>query len=273
MNRKNQGNRSVKSFLLLFAGLVLLAGAVAVGITYERNMTLYSVHFEGAMLTPVEVLQEVFPADPGVRIDSLDMELLAQPLRALPYVKEVRFRLDSRGRLHVDVHERQPVGVLADRTPAMLVDAEGEAMPMVYGLPVDLPLIYGVPLPETRESEGRGGSASLGGNSIPGDNGNDGESITPFSQVRDLLLAASRRSLMEKSLSEITWSEEQGVVAMSSERSLLLIFGRGDMDTKWRHWEEFAVQVLPREESASYRSVDFRFRDQIVARTTGGADL
>ena len=267
MNRKNQGNRSVKSFLLLFAGLVLLAGAVAVGITYERNMTLYSVHFEGAVLTPVEVLQEVFPSDPGVRIDSLDMELLAQPLRALPHVKEVRFRLDSRGRLHVDVHERQPVGVLADRTPAMLVDAEGVAIPMVYGLPVDLPLIYGVPLPETRESE------SLGGNSIPGDNGNDGESITPFSQVRDLLLAASRRSLMEKSLSEITWSEEQGVVAMSSERSLLLIFGRGDMDTKWRHWEEFAVQVLPREESASYRSVDFRFRDQIVARTTGGADL
>ena len=242
-----------KIFLLL-TGLTLLGGAVAVGVSYERSMTLRSVHFEGAVHTPVETLEDAFLASPGIPIDSLQLDQLAEPLRALPHIKDVRFRLDSRGRLLVDIHEREPIAVLADRNPAALVDADGVAMPMVYGVPLDLPLLYGVPLPTKREESTA-----------------DTRPSTPFSQVRDLILAASKRPLLQKSLSEITWSEEQGVVALSSERSLLLIFGRDDMTTKWHHWEEFAVQVLPREESASYRSVDFRYRDQVVARTTGGS--
>lgn len=261
--RKNStARRSLSHVLLTVLGLLMLGGAVATGILLEKNTRLRSVTFEGAVLTPESALSQAFRAETGTLIDSLQLGELARPLKALPHVKDVRYRLQSRGRLRVEVIEREPIGILVDESPMKLIDAQGVVMPVVDDIVLDLPLLTGIPLPNQTNPDDS--PMPL----VPED--------SPFANVRDFLAAASRDPLRQASISEITWSDEKGVVVMSTERSLVLLFGREnrdgledreDMESKWRHWEEFSRQVLPWDAPASYRTIDLRFRDQIVART------
>lgn len=221
--------------------LTMLGLAIVAGIYFEQNTRISAIEFSGHEFTSAEQLEEAMISPVGLLADSVDYEGIFGSLRDLPYVKNVSVRMSYRGTLTIEIDERQPIGLLADK-PTTYFDESGIQLPGRPGKWVDVPIVYGF-----RQT-------------APGDtlNGRD------FSQVKDFLIAARNDPFGWATLSEIAWSENEGVVALSSENGVKLLFGRNEFDQKVTHWKAFYHDVVSHKGINSFRTVDLRFRNQIV---------
>jgi len=221
--------------------LLMLGLAVVAGFYFEQNTRISAVEFSGQEFTPVEQLEEAMISPVGILADSVDYEAIFNSLRELPYVKDIAVRMSHRGILTIEVDERQPIGLLTG-TPTTYFDATGIQLPGQPGKWVDVPIVYGF-------------KASASGDTLYG---------RDFTQVKDFLIAAKNNSFGWATLSEVAWNENEGVVALSSENGVKLLFGRNRFDQKVSHWKNFYQDVVSHKGINSFRTVDLRFRNQIV---------
>jgi hypothetical protein len=221
--------------------LAMLGLAVVAGFYFEQSTRISAVEFSGHEFTTEDALQEALISPVGLLADSVDYAGIYSSLIELPYVRDVAVRMTYRGTLTVEVTERKPVGLLAVK-PETYFDSAGVQLPAQPGIGVDVPLVYGFkPTSPGDTLKGKG-----------------------FDQIKEFLNAASRDPFGWATLSEVAWNENEGVVALSSENGVKLLFGRNRFDQKVSHWKTFYQDVVAHRGINDFRTVDLRFRNQIV---------
>jgi len=227
-----------------FAAAIFLLGlAVLGGLYMEQNTTITDIEFKGVHFSSEDELFDSFESPIGMLADSVDFHSLTGPLKTLPYVQNVSMEMGFRGKLTLNIQERQPLGLIIDGDKSVYFDKNGIRLPDRLQKSVDVPLVYGFsaePMADTLKSD-------------------------DFLQIRDFLTSAKQNSFGWLTISEVAWNDREGVVALSHENGVKLIFGKDDFENKFSHWEAFYAEVVSRKGINSFRTVDLRFRDQIVA--------
>jgi cell division protein FtsQ len=226
--------------------VALISGGIFLGQHYQSNVTIQSVAFEGYHFTGEEQLMQKAAVPTGISADSLRLLSIIEAVESLPYVQMASVRLTHNGRIHIQVKERQPIGLFIHGNRRAYVDETGVLLPLVPGRAADVPLVYGVnwsARQDTLRSEA-------------------------FNMVRDFLMAVHKDAVAFATLSEIAWTPDEGIVALSNENGIRLVFGRDRFPEALQNWNIFYRQVVAVRGPGSFTAVDLRYDGQIVTRET-----
>ena len=222
--------------------LLLFVAAVAAGVWWDRNSPVRDVRFSGYDYTLAEELQHSFELPEGVHPDSLDFREIREAVEELPYIRSSAVRMSAGGRMVIDVEEREPLALLADGS--VYVDRDGVKLPRTEHRTPDLPLLHGFPAQPVSEP-------------LTGQE---------FDHMSRFLEQARASETGWATLSEIGWDPDEGVIALTQEEGIKLIFGRGTYEDRLRYWNAFYREVVAIEQRDDFGVVDLRFRNQIVTR-------
>lgn len=223
--------------------VLVLGLAVLAGLYWDQNVTVQNVRFEGNHFVSTRELSQQVKVPTGIKPDSIDfMKIIRQAERIL-YVKKTGISVEPGGNLIVNITERQPVAQLRNGDEKCYIDLDGVKLPIVQGKPVDVPILYGFKV---------GAADTLRGKA--------------FSAVRDFLAELNKKPVSKTTISEIAWTEDEGVVALTTENGVKLLFGRKEFEKRLRNWEAFLGEVVRTKGIAGMRSIDLRFRGQIVTQ-------
>ncbi|MEX0769367.1 MAG: cell division protein FtsQ/DivIB [Balneolaceae bacterium] len=241
--RRSSADRGSVRRLAGFLSVVLFLGlAITAGFYWEQNSTIRDVRFTGYNFTSQEDLTASFEAPVGMHADSVNFMDLIRQVKTLPYVRDASVQMEASGSLTFRVEERQPLALLIENDQRAFTDSEGIILPLILEKQVDVPLLYGFQAPsvgDTLKSEA-------------------------FLTVRDFLVSARSNKFGWATLSEVTYNQREGVIALSHENGVKLLFGSGDFGEKLRYWETFYAEVVRTKGIRNFSSIDLRFRNQIV---------
>lgn len=229
------------------AAVCFIAGlAVIAGFYLKQNTRINAVDFSGNYYTDTSDLAgSIEPVSPvGELADSVNYATLYDAIQPLPYVKEIHVSMNFRGRLTFNIGEYEPIGLIVNGSERMYVTGEGILLPVMSGKAEDVPLIYGFR------------TASPG----------DSLKSSAWKQMETFLTEAKKSTVNWATLSELAWNENEGVVALSHENGVKLVFGHEEFPERLAHWELFYTDVITHEGIDRFRLIDLRFRNQIVTQ-------
>ncbi|MDZ7808109.1 MAG: cell division protein FtsQ/DivIB [Gracilimonas sp.] len=235
---------SNKTLLPWITGIMMvIAVAVLAAVYWNRNVTVQELDFNKLTFTEKEEIEVAAAIPFGIKPDSLDLQAVADRVEDLIYVRSVSPYIEPSGDLRLTISERRPIAMLIDGANRSYVDAEGVILPILVNKTRDVPLLYGysVSAKDTLKDE-------------------------PFLQVRDFLMKAKIDEFGWTTISEVAFDQTDGVVALSHENGVKLIFGRNDFDMKLENWKAFYKQVVRTKGIRSMQQVDLRFSNQVVTR-------
>ncbi len=238
--------RNPRVALYIFLGIMIFGGVWAGALYMAKNTTIGEVTVRGYHYTDLNDIIETAAIDTGTHADSVNINQVLDRVESLPYIQRASVYISPLGRLELNVTERNPVAILTQGDALALVDRYGIKMPVPESNFPDLPLLFGFnvnPAGDTLRSES-------------------------FRQAADFLWEVRNRKISGITISEVGWHPEDGVFALSSENGVRLIFGNEDFERRLDYWEEFYRQIVPVRGIHTFTRLDFRFRNQIVARET-----
>jgi cell division septal protein FtsQ len=241
------GFMSGKAGTLLWSGAILLflGAAVYAGLYLEQRTMIENIQFTGNYYTAEDELISVLESPVGMRADSVNFKQHYEQLTSLPYVKQASVSMSYRGTLTFTVTEHEPLAMAVENGKRVYITETGEILPIVDGKIVDVPLLYGF-------------SAS------PPDQQHKGEK---FEILSDFLVAAKANPVGWVTISEVAWDSSEGIVALSQQNGVKLIFGKSAFEEKFENWEAFYSQVIGVKGMEELHTIDLRFANQIVTRT------
>ncbi len=209
--------RGVLAVFVMFCFVVLLGSALS--RLYYRLVSapwlkLEKIEITGAKRLDRAEILNAMGLKRGQCSLSINTGQVTESLRKLPEVRKAEVRLELRGRLAVEVVEREPAAIVKCGDLNMLVDLEGvlfsEATPDELGL---LPYITGVCGPGSR----KGDSVAAGG----------------LTQIRALLSAIdnSKSWLSGTAISECRWDGD-GFTLIVGERGVAITVGQDAFEQK-----------------------------------------
>ena len=226
--------------------LLILGISVITAMYWMRNISVTEVDVSPPYFTPLAEIVQAADVPMGIKPDSLNLNALITRVELLDYVHSVIPYIESNGDLLLTITERSPLALLVDGKNRIYVDAFGVKLPIVEGKTLDLPLVYG----------------------FDASSGSDTLKSKEFEQIRSFLLGARANEFGWVTISEVAYSAEQGVVALSHENGVKLIFGDNDFETKLRNWKAFYAEVIRIKGIQHIQQVDLRFNNQVVTRET-----
>lgn len=227
----------------LTAILMVLGIAVLAGLYWNRTVTVEQVEITGNYFTTAAEVENSAQITFGVNPDSIDLDLMIQRVSELPYVKSASPYVEPNGDLKLTIKERIPIAVLIDENEQFYVDEEGVVLPIINEKAQHLPLVYGF-------------NAST----------SDTIRTADFLSIRDFLVSAIENEFGWATISEIAYTANDGVVALTNENGVKLIFGQDNYDVKLSNWEAFYANVIKTKGIQSMKQVDLRFTNQVVTR-------
>lgn len=239
----NTNKKSATNPLPWVAGALFVFGlAVIAGFYWNSMMKVKKVYFEGNDSVSEEQLREVeVPTD--IHPDSLNTLDIISQLEQIPYVKQAAVNVEPSGNLTIQISEREPIAMLSDGDEEIYIDQEGIRLPMTLGKSVNVPLLYGF------DAQPIGDTLS----------GRKAEAMTDF------LTQLHQNPVGDATISEVVWTND-GVVALTNQYGVKLIFGEEDFANRIRNWEAFYTTIIKQKGIESMRSVDLRFQGQIVTQ-------
>jgi cell division septal protein FtsQ len=224
--------------ILMVTGIAVLAA-----MYWNRNVTIQDVKVNDLEFTEYEDIRNAADVPLGIKPDSLDLNEVIQRVEQLDYVRSVVPYIEPNGSLRLNVSEREPIALLMNGSGRIYVDAEGVRLPILDGKTQNVPLLYGysTSTDDTLRSES-------------------------FLQVRDFLMKAKIDGFGWTTISEVVFDETDGVVALSHENGVKLLFGRNNFEHKLENWKAFYAQVVKTKGIQSVQQVDLRFTNQVVTR-------
>lgn len=224
--------------------LVAIAGGISFGWYFNRMAHIKSVAVKGNYYTETSDILAKADIPTDISPDSVSFLDAIHRIESLPYVKEAMLSKRPSGRLEVQVVERQPIGLLINGSSRRYFDEAGVVLPIVSGKTVDVPLVYGI------------GSSAI----------SDTLKSTAFEQVRAFLLIAREDPVAASTLSEIAWTPEEGIVALSTDNGIKIVFGSVNLQEGIRNWNMFYTQVIAIRGASAFSSIDLRFNGQVVTK-------
>lgn len=240
---------AIKGLSLARFGVVLLllgviGGGLALGWFYQSQITVRSLEVSGNHFTSESDILAAASILIGTLSDSVRLMPAILRVEKLPYVQQAYIRISSAGRTYIRVSEREPIGLFINGTRRSYVDANGILLPIQPGKSADVPLVYGI--------NWKSSADTLSGSA--------------FRQVRDFLISARSMPVAWSTLSEIAWTPDEGIVALSHENGIRLVFGNDRFEDALRNWDLFYRQVVAVRGASSFSAVDLRYNGQIVTR-------
>ncbi len=223
--------------------MMVIAVAVLAAVYWTRTVTVDELDINALTFTEPEEIEAVAAIPFGIQPDSLDIQEVVLRVEKLPYVRSVVPYIEPSGDLRLTVSEREPIAMLIDGSQRAYVDAEGVILPILENKTRDVPLLYGYSVHAT-----------------------DTLKDEPFLQVRDFLMKAKIDQFGWTTISEVAFDPVDGVVALSHENGVKLLFGRNDFEMKLENWKAFYKQVVRTKGIQSMQQVDLRFSNQVVTR-------
>lgn len=224
--------------ILMVTGIAVLAA-----MYWNKNVTVQDVQLNELYFTEYEEIKKAAAVPMGIKPDSLDLNALIQRVEKLDYVRSATPYIEPSGDLQINISEREPIALLVSGSNRKYVDAEGVRLPILEGKARNVPLLYGYSATSTDTIE-----------------------TESFAQVRDFLMQAKIDGFGWTTISEVVFDDEEGVVALSHENGVKLIFGRNNFETKLENWRAFYAQVVKTKGINAMRQVDLRFTNQVVTR-------
>jgi len=245
LGRTKKHRKKIISSITGIAFALALAGlAVFAGFYMERNTEIQALQFTGQFFTEDDALIEVMDSPIGLPADSVRFDPIFEDLKSLPYVQDVDVTMNFRGTLTFRIAEHEPIAMLVDGSNRSYVAEGGIKLPVYPEKIRNVPLVYGFsaqPVADTLNSNA-------------------------YQQVEDFLTTARQNDLGWITISEVAWNNREGVVALTHDNGVKLLFGEHDFEQKLKNWQAFYTNVVSQKGIQSFNSVDLRFRDQIVTR-------
>ena len=229
---------------LLTAVLLLVGLGVIAGFYWQQSLRVDTLQVSGIWFNQEADILEAAQVPMGIAPDSLNLEELKNRVMRLAYVKSVHPYLEPGGTLHLSIEERIPIALLVGGDVERYTDAEGVQLPVLTGKTVDVPLVYG--FSSNRQT--------------------DTLKTTDFIQLARFLEEAKEHKFAWATLSEVAFDPKEGVVALSHENGVKLLFGTDSFTNKLANWELFYTQVIRETGIAHISQIDLRFNDQIITR-------
>ena len=229
---------------LLTAVLILVGLGVVAGFYWQQSLRVDTLRVSGIWFNQEADILEAAQIPLGIAPESLNLEELKNRVMRLDYVKSVHPYIEPGGTLHLSVEERLPIALLVGGSVERYTDAEGVQLPVLTGKTVDVPLVYG--FSSTRLT--------------------DTLKTTDFKQIARFLEEAKEHKFAWATLSEVAFDPKEGVVALSHENGVKLLFGTASFTNKLATWELFYTQVIRETGIARIAQIDLRFNDQIITR-------
>lgn len=217
--------------------------AVLAALYWKQNITVQEVRVNDLHFTEYEQVKLAANIPEGIKPDSLDLQGVVQRVSKLPYVRIVVPYIEPNGNLHLNITEREPIALLLNGPDRSYIDATGVRLPMLKHKTPNVPLLYGYSAVSS-----------------------DTVRTESFRQVRDFLLTARADGFGWITISEIVFDETDGVVALSHENGVKLLFGRNDFESKLENWKAFYGQVVKTKGIRAMQQIDLRFKNQVVTR-------
>lgn len=224
--------------------LFILGIAVLAGVYWNRTVVVQDIAYSGNHFVSEAELVGHADVPTGISPDSVDFMAIINKLETIPYVKQAAVDVEPSGKLTIHITERQPIAMLANGEEKIYVDRDGIRLPLKLEKAVDVPIVYGfntAPMSDTLKSGA-------------------------WIQTRNFLTEINNDSFNHATISEVAWTQKEGVVALSHENGVKLVFGKDEFSTKLRNWKAFYSQVVREKGIDKMRSVDLRFEGQIVTR-------
>lgn len=235
---------SNKSLLPWITTILMVTGiAVLAALYWNRNVTVQDIQINSLYFTEYEQVKLAAGVPLGVKPDSLDLDGVVNRVEQLNYVRSVKPYIEPSGDLRLTISERQPIALLVNGSNRVYVDAEGVRLPILEDKIQDVPLLYGY--------------TTVGFDTIK---------TNEFAQVRDFLVQAKMDDFNWTTISEVAFHETDGVVALSHENGVKLIFGQNDFKSKLENWKAFYTEIVRTRGIDAIRQVDLRFNGQVVTR-------
>lgn len=224
---------------LLFLGSSFIAAHY-----WQQNLKVESVLVEGNYFTTTDEIVEVAAIELGTKPDSINLSLVSEAVTKLDYIHSVIPYIDAIGRVKLTIRERLPIALLVKGSSELYVDAYGVKLPVIAGKNQNVPLVYGFNAQSTRDTL----------------------NTESFKQVRDFLVQAMNNPFTWATISEVVYTPYEGVVALSHENGVKLLFGHHQFAEKIENWEIFYTEVIRSKGIQSMQQIDLRFIDQVVTR-------
>lgn len=246
MSTKDQHITEPKGKLMPWVTAILMVVGVSViaALYWNRNVTVNEVEVTATHYTSEEEIITAAAIPVGIKPDSLDLNAVISRVEALTYIRSAVPYIEPSGDLKLTVKERTPIAVLVKGSDRIYVDAEGVRLPILDDKTEDLPLVYGF-------------RATIGRDTLMS---------KEFEQIRDFLVGARSNEFGWATISEVAYSVEEGVVALSHENGVKLLFGTNDFEVKLRNWEAFYAEIVRTKGIQHMQQVDLRFTNQVVTR-------
>ena len=227
----------------LLAAVAILVLSVIAGYLVLESTQVNMVEVTGNYYTTADDILKAAAVPSGAMLDSLNLVATMANVEQLPYVEKAFISVLPPEKLVIRVEERQPIALIEGGDKSLYVDREGVKLPLILGQNTEVPILYGF---ETSPSD------TLSGRE--------------FSTVNAFLQALHKSPLAKITISEVALSRDQGIVALSHENGVKLIFGHGDFSRRLKYWDTFYSEVVPQKGINTFSSIDFRFKGQIVAK-------
>lgn len=227
----------------IIAVVAVLTLSVMAAIFWNQSLLVQSVEFSGYHFVEPEQLRSRVELPENASPDSIKFMQLIQRIEQVPYVERASANVQPSGKLLINIRERTPIALLVNGNQKRYVDADGIKLPVILGKAVDVPVLYGF-------------DARM----------NDTLKSTGFKKVSDFLQNTKTNSFADATISEVTYTEEEGVIALSHENGVKLLFGKESFSDRLQYWKAFYGQVIRKKGINRMRQIDFRFKDQIITK-------
>ncbi len=231
----------------LFTALFLIIAAMVIGWQLNRSVVVTDISVTGFRMSDEAEILRISGMEAGLHADSIAFLEVIERIETLPWVASAYVSLSQSGHLRMRVEEEEPIALLADGRRSALVTGTGILLPVVLGKAIDVPILHGF----------RVGNTST---QTP-----DTLKSPQFETARDFLVQVRQHPGLYAMISEMMVTESDGVVALSNESTVRLTFGHTDFEDRIRKWQAFQTQVISEKGIGHVRSLDFRYRGQVVA--------
>ncbi len=244
MTIKKANNAEKRSHPLPWIAAIffVLTAAVLGGLYWDRTRSVDEIRFTGYGYVELNRLQKQINIPTGVSPDSLNYDVIRDQIEKIPFVKRARIKMNPGGTMIINITERDPIALLINGSHSSFVDAEGIKLSVKPGSLSMLPILYGFdvqPLSDTLNSDA-------------------------FEKVSAFLVQLQNQLVANATISEVAWSDENGIVALTNNSGIKLIFGKEHYQRRLRNWEAFYAQVIPHKGVDKMQSVNLSFKKQIV---------
>lgn len=238
--------RSTGKIAVSIALLVTLATAITLlTLQWQTHREIRDIRIKGSDMVSMDELYPRLEHLMGLHPDSVTSEDVLGSIEGFAAIKSAQYWVDPAGSLVLDIEDRTAIGLWLDGTTPKLVSAEGVFLPYKESISQTYPLVVGFQAKDITSDR-----------------------IKPsvFHFLGSFLEMAQTYPTVWSSISEVGHHPTEGIIALSHEAGVKLIFGTSNLETALEKWTEFYTKEALKRGMQTFHTIDLRYAGQVVVK-------